>query len=182
MPAPRRTRALRAQPAAKPPRRREAQATAGARRHAGTTRPRTRCGAPGAHRRLAFRGDMAVPALRYGPGGSLPLLVLWPLPDELWDVSSVPAGDCGSPRLLLVHRAEGALVGDEIRACWQSSETQPEPYQGLFRDLETAAPTLRSPRSPIRSHPASADRAGDPTGLVVAPTVPPADRRHPPKG
>jgi hypothetical protein len=78
-----------------------------------------------------------------------------------------------------IHRAEGTLTGDELRACWQSTDTQPEPYQGLFRDVETAAPTLH-PASVPPSEPtqrAHVDRAL-PRGLVVAPTVPPADRRR----
>jgi hypothetical protein len=81
-----------------------------------------------------------------------------------------------------IHRAEGALTGDETRACWQSSEVQPEPYQGLFRDIETAAPTLQVAQMPPVPTPAVRIERAIPRGLIVAPIVPPADRGRPPKG
>jgi hypothetical protein len=76
-----------------------------------------------------------------------------------------------------IHRSEGTLTGDELRACWQSTDTQPEPYQALFRDIETAPSTLHAaPPSLAEAAPPIRVAREIPRGLVVAPTVPPSHR------
>jgi hypothetical protein len=82
-----------------------------------------------------------------------------------------------------IHRGEGTLTGDELRACWQSPDTRPEPYQGLFRDIESPAPTLLAPQPPATelAAPVRVEQS-IPAGLMVAPTVRPSDRGRTPTG
>jgi hypothetical protein len=75
-----------------------------------------------------------------------------------------------------LHRSEGALTGDELRACWQSTDTPPEPYQGLLRDIEAPAKALavtEAKPTDTRQSPRSAQAI--PRGLIAAPTILPAD-------
>jgi hypothetical protein len=89
------------------------------------------------------------------------------------------------------------LQGDEIRACWQAP-SRPEPYEGLFRKLDSGAPRDDSARSarvdltpdrdlvgtrtwavPILPDRAPATTVGS-TGLREAPFVPARDVRRSP--
>ena len=47
-----------------------------------------------------------------------------------------------------LDRTRAVLQGDEIRACWQAP-SRPEPFEGLFRDLDPGGPVDDPPTAPL---------------------------------